>query len=95
MRRQGDLLIIKVDHLPNKIKMCHHHILAEGEVTGHRHELDGGQVYEAKNELYFSVGEEKVTLTHQEHAPLEFVPGTYKVIRQREYKPEGWRYVAD
>jgi len=96
MKRQGDLLIIHIASLPEGIKPKDNRILAEGEVTGHLHELDGGEVFTRKDGLYFNVRDGcEVTLTHPEHDPLTFAPGTYEVIRQREYRPEGWRHVSD
>ena len=96
MQRQGDLLIIKVDQLPEAILKKNHRILAEGEATGHLHELDGGQVYEKKGIMYFKVGaDEKIALNHPEHKTITFDTGIYKVIRQREYEPKGLRYVED
>ena len=96
MKRQGDLLIIAVASLPEGIKPKDNRILAEGEITGHLHELDGGDVFTRNSELYFMVTEgSEVILTHPEHHPLIFAPGTYEVIRQREYRPQGWRHVSD
>jgi len=97
MVRQGDLLIVKVKELPEACKMHNHRILAEGEATGHFHELDSGMLYEGQGgTLYFRVSEnEKTTLKHPEHGPITFDPGLYKVVRQREYEPRGWRRVAD
>ena len=96
MVRQGDLLIVKVKELPEACIKCGHRILAEGEATGHLHELDSGELYEKEGILFFSVHEDqKTTLTHPEHGPLIFHPGVYKVIRQREYEPHGWRLVTD
>jgi len=34
-------------------------------------------------------------LLHEEHSTIEIPPGTYRVIRQREYTPEAIRMVAD
>lgn len=96
MVRQGDLLIVKVNELPKESTKQNHRVLAEGEATGHKHELDSGDLYEKDGTLFFKVPEEqKTTLTHQEHGPITFEPGVYKVIRQREYEPRGWRRVAD
>ena len=96
MKRQGDLLIVAVLGIPDGSHPKEDRILAEGERSGHLHELTGGQVYEKKGTLYFKVDRGmEIDLTHPEHDTLTFVPGTYKVIRQREYLPEGWRYVAD
>ncbi len=96
MKRQGDLLIIRVKGIPQDSKKWKNRILAEGEATGHMHELDLGEVYEKDGVLYFSVPEgNTATLNHQEHGAMTFETGDYKVIRQREYEPAGWRYVAD
>ena len=94
--RQGDLLIVSVDEIPKDSKPKKDRVLAEGEATGHMHELDSGEVYEVGDTLYFRVpGDSTATLKHQEHKEIEFAPGEYKVIRQREYEPRGWRRVAD
>ena len=94
--RQGDLLIVKVGEIPKDAKTKKDRVLAEGEATGHMHELDSGEVYELGDTLYFRVSDESTTtLKHQEHKEIAFAPGEYKVIRQREYEPRGWRHVAD
>lgn len=96
MKRQGDLLIVKINAIPEGAIKQKNRILAEGEATGHMHELDTGEVYEKDGTLYFKVEENgTTTLNHPEHKAVTFDPGTYKVIRQREYEPRGWRYVAD
>jgi len=96
MVRQGDLLIVKVKELPKECTKQNHRILAEGETTGHIHELDSGELYEKDGTLFFRVPEDqRATLQHQEHGPITFAPGVYKIIRQREYEPRRWRYVND
>lgn len=96
MWRQGDLLIVKVTDIPEKAVRKENRVLAEGEATGHMHELDSGDVYALGESLYFRVSEsERTVLKHPEHGPIAFEPGEYKVIRQREYEPAGWRRVAD
>lgn len=96
MKRQGDLLILKVKSIPADAVKSDNRILAEGEVTGHRHELDSGEVYEKNGVLYFRVGEgQTVRLDHAEHKTLNFDAGEYKVVRQREYRPDGWMRVRD
>jgi hypothetical protein len=83
MERQGDLLIMKVDKLP-KGKLTQNKVLAEGEVTGHKHQLRGQvQVYEFENQKYLEVQEAE--LVHEEHQKLELDQGLYKVVNQREY----------
>lgn len=96
MQRHGDLLIVKVSALPEGALPYKSRVLAEGEATGHKHELDLGDVYEKNDVLYFKVDEGQIgTLSHQEHHALTFGSGIYKVIQQREYTPNGWRNVAD
>ena len=94
MKRQGDLLITKVNSIPQGAVKQNNRILAEGEATGHMHELNKGTVYEESGILYFKI-EEPATLNHPEHKPVAFDPGEYKVVRQREYEPRSWRYVRD
>jgi coproporphyrinogen III oxidase len=95
MKRQGDLLIVKVDKIPEGTVKQKSRILAEGEATGHMHVLDSGEVYEKGGVLYFKVSGDMAKLNHPEHKTIEFEPGEYKVIRQREYEPRGWRRVED
>jgi hypothetical protein len=94
-KRQGDLLIIKIDRLPEDAVPARTLVLAEGEATGHAHRLTRGQVFTTPGGgLYFESGEE-MTLGHEEHGPLNFQPGVYEVRRQREYSPKGSREVLD
>lgn len=97
MQRQGDLLIVRVNVIPSQAVQQKSRVLAEGEATGHLHELDKeAEVYEEKGVLYFRVNEQAISmLTHPEHKSLTFDPGVYRVVRQREYEPHGWRYVHD
>lgn len=94
MKRQGDILIVKRTFIPDGAVKRQDRVLAEGEATGHAHRLDAGDVYEKEGALYFKA-DEAVHLNHEEHGRLTFEPGIYRVIRQREYEPEGWRNVAD
>ncbi len=78
MKRQGDLLIRKIKKLPEQAKKRQGKILAEGEATGHKHELDlDGILYEKGGALYFSVPEsETVTLTRILHKKKDKIPIT-------------------
>ena len=110
MKRQGELLIIKLDKLDmgiskakSSLKRAKRRILAEGEVTGHLHELNAGKVFKIHtffginhDTQYFNVKRGVVaTLTHPEHKPLTFDKGIYKVITQREYTEKGIQRVRD
>ena len=96
MIRQGDLLIIKIPEVPKSALEKDSQVIAEGELSGHRHELSCGTVFEKATAMYFTVpSEEEAVLNHPEHFPVTFPPGHYKVIRQKEYFPGAWRHVQD
>ena len=86
--RHGDLLITPVDSIPVGCKKKEDLILAAGEVTGHHHRLsDTAVIYEKGEEMFFDAKLETF-LTHEEHGPITFSPGKYRVVRQREYAPD-------
>lgn len=111
MYAQGDLLIERVDDLepsgtvlsPDATGTM---VLAEGELTGHRHAIfdrvtmfrDDALARDVPGSLY--IGHVKVeggpaTVRHQEHAPIALGEGTYRVRRQREFEPRDAVIVAD
>jgi hypothetical protein len=94
--RQGDVLIIPSDTAASGNKLPHL-TLAEGEVTGHRHQISNGEaeLYERDGILYLKVLSPTAILTHEEHAQVTIPQGNWEIRIQREYSPEGWRYVAD
>lgn len=94
--RQGDVLIIPSDKLAKGTKLPHL-TLAEGEVTGHRHRISSGEaeLYEREGVLYLRVISPTAILTHEEHDRVTIPQGNWEIRIQREYEPEGWRYVAD
>lgn len=102
MYRQGDVLIKKVDAMPEAVKPVDWSeegrvILAYGEVTGHAHALPLSLVSMFATEAgqrFINVSE-GAELTHEEHATITPQPGVYEVVQQREYTPEAIRNVAD
>ena len=101
--RQGDVILLSLkqtdstaylDHLGQRLP---HITLAEGEVTGHSHRISEGkaELYEKDGTLYLRVLSEMATLTHEEHKAIQIPQGSWMVQIQREYEPDGWRYVAD
>ena len=87
-------------------------ILAFGEATGHLHQihmkdmLDAAEVTlhmprfrEAGKDTPegFEVREETVTLTHEEHKPIDVPPGKYivRIVREFDHIAGRSRYVAD
>jgi hypothetical protein len=102
--RQGDVLLKRVEEMPaDAVKLPRDGrrvVLAYGETTGHAHAvLDrGAELYESKElEARFLqvLADGGVDLVHEEHATIPVPPGTYEVVRQREYSPEEIREVAD
>jgi hypothetical protein len=110
MYAQGDLLIERVsDVCPSGSRIDADAdgatVLAEGEVSGHRHAIyesvvffrDDGLARDIPGGLY--VGHVNVEghadLVHDEHATVSLSAGTYRVRRQRELDPREARLVAD
>ena len=100
--RQGDVGMDRINTIPEeaKIQKKGRIVLAEGEVTGHCHEvatedLDHVTLYELDGKFYLSVKEMPAIITHQEHAPITLPVGNYEVVPQREYTPEEVRRVQD
>lgn len=94
--RQGDVLLIPTSEPTTGTKL-EHLTLAEGEVTGHRHRISQGEaeLYERDGTLYLRVFSPTALLTHEEHKPITVPQGDWMVRIQREYEPQGLRYVAD
>lgn len=84
--RHGDVLIQKVEKLP-EAKKLDRKFLFEGEMTGHAHRIDVGELFEDKNgELYLKV-DELTKVTHEEHKTVTLDPGIYRVTQKRQYAP--------
>lgn len=98
MRRHGDVGILKCKP-PSRDgrEKLEHLTLAEGEVTGHSHRVLGDAVlYNHKDgNTYLNVRKTGAKVVHQEHKPINLPKGTYRIIQQREWSPEGNRNVVD
>ena len=93
--RHGDVVIEKVETMPDGKKLDRN-FLFEGEMTGHAHRIDVGELFETKDgELYLRV-DELTHVTHEEHKTVTLPKGTYRVRQKRQYTPDGgWERVAD
>ncbi|MDE2026907.1 MAG: hypothetical protein KGJ11_00020 [Candidatus Omnitrophica bacterium] len=94
--RQGDILLIGIDEDSNVREESISNVLAEGEVTGHKHEIVNGTVHSHswRSDIYVrSTG--ATTLVHPEHGHIKIKEGLYRFEKQREYDELNNRYVAD
>ncbi len=99
--RQGDIYIEWVRCLPEGAIKQFSTVLADGELTGHRHRIRDfrtASVFDARGEMFIDVVADRAEIVHEEHGTIELNRGVYRVWRQREYDP--WvdlqkRIVAD
>jgi hypothetical protein len=96
--RHGDVLIFRVEDIPENAKKRAHVVLAYGEITGHSHRIAdprSGATFEYDGQIYLEVIAPTAQLIHEEHAMIELPRGVYRVWQQREYTPEFIRTVTD
>jgi hypothetical protein len=98
--RQGDVLIQRIEGLPEGTRPRSDAVLFHGEVTGHAHRLapeSDAAILEWENDLFLQIGARGGTLIHDEHGPIPLGPGAYRVWRQREWDPSSRlaRSIAD
>jgi len=110
MAAQGDFVIMRVEEFPKEIQAVKPEdgkfTVAHSE-TGHNHVMEAqhAEVYQPAGvqeqdlfELFLDV-KETTDIVHlrsfDTHAPLTVEPGKYRIRRQREYTPEGFRRAQD
>jgi len=96
MYRQGDLLFVSINQIPTDAQIVSDGIIVKGAVSGHSHRVksNSGQLVKAGNDFYIKVGY-RCIIGHEEHDFISLPAGMYKIVRQREYEPAGWRQVED
>lgn len=84
--QQGDVLFISIDGIPNTTNLKKNNHVAEGEVTGHYHEVVGDNiaVLESPEGLYVDVPKGGKCV-HQEHKPVILPSGKFKIRIVQEY----------
>ncbi len=103
MYRQGDVLIVPVDAVPEGVRLVAREagrlVLAHGEVTGHAHVVEGAAALFALDSRLatgrFLRVEGDASVVHEEHDSIVLPPGAYEIRRQREYHPVAPRPVID
>ena len=124
--QQGDVVMFKVDDdyfnsntrsgKDNVVeyhgKQPTHGIMAFGEVTGHKHQVNMKDMIEEAGVTLsmgyngkagidvpegFAVIDAPVTITHEEHDPIELPPGYYmvRIVREFDHIAGRSQYVAD
>lgn len=103
---QGELYVTRIAALPTNVVAVPPdggRVIVGHSETGHHHVMTAERttLYRLPEEIYelFLVVDQPDELTHlrsfDTHEPIRFEPGIYRVRRQREYTPEGWRRAAD
>ncbi len=99
MTIQGDVDIREIKSIPKSAKLLDTKTIMYGELTGHHHTFDKGQVlvYEPTENDSVTVRNEQVhiqkyvslsqdtELVHQEHATQVIPKGNYAILQEREW----------
>ncbi len=109
--RQGDILFLKIENLPQGCEKQNSIVIKEGETSGHSHKIVSGSVkfYKqvvADNSRTRSLGEQiigylevtdRAVIGHEEHNPIYLPSGVYRILQQRVFNPfeEGETYGTD
>ena len=89
--QQGDVIIERIEELPAGVKATQAKprgfVLAEGEHTGHAHVIDrlAGIEFVEKDGLFYIKNDKPATVTHEEHKPITFPAGLWRVRGVKEY----------
>lgn len=98
--QQGDVWLEYVGQLPKGCKEIERKgILAYGEVTGHKHQLEdhGIKIYEDSNGMFYVRSEKPTNLNHEEHETITLEPGIVKFgqVREKDWLSGMVKQVAD
>lgn len=102
MWRQGDILIQRVDTIPEGLVSQKRLVLASSDSTGHKHQIKESRSARLfadperlSNDLYLEVTAEATELVHPEHGAIRLEKGRYRIWRQREFTEFGSRTILD
>jgi len=85
--RQGDVLIFAMPRkaeVPTEYKEKGDNVVIEGEITGHKHAVENGRLYEKDDKIIIEAFNGCV-LKHEEHNPIRLPRGLYEIKIQEEY----------
>lgn len=92
LKRQGDILLERMETPAESLVLrarVEDGVIARGEVTGHAHVLEGGELRHGDRGLLAIVSAEGAVVTHQEHDEIQLEEGVWFVHTQREYVGDG------
>ena len=90
--RQGDIYFQSVSRTPDMHEARRRAVLFHGEATGHSHCIRAPRlplVLEEDGELFIEA-DAPFEVVHDEHGPIAFEPGSYRVWQQRVFAGQ-WR----
>lgn len=101
--QQGDVILKKTDLSIKGGKKLNHLILAEGEATGHNHQIVSGIAQlialqgNDKGKLLLNVLSDYAKLKHQEHKEINIPKGKWeiKIVREYDHFEEEARQIVD
>jgi hypothetical protein len=85
--RQGDVLVFGIEgriKAPKGFTIKTDNVVIEGEITGHKHEVKNGRLYE-KGDSIIIEAYDGCSLVHDEHKPIALAKGFYEIKIQEEY----------
>src|SRR5688572_28750956 len=98
MYRHGDVLLTRVERIPENAMHRPGSVLARGEATGHSHRIAdamAAELFDVDGVGYLQNTSDTAQLVHDEHAPISLPRGCYKFWMQREYSPKEIRRIVD
>ena len=107
---QGDLMFVRVKELPTQLKELsaadNGNLVISHSESGHNHEVKRGEarMFESLErdplQCYLQIDGPHADILHMKsgaaaHLTTRLLKGFWKVRRQREMSPEGWKQVED
>lgn len=101
---QGDVMFMRVDALPSGLRSeSKNRVIVAHSETGHHHvcESPGAELFSDPNDpftCYLQLAEQadvKHLRPYDTHETISLPAGAWKIRRQREYTPKGYRMVQD
>lgn len=89
--QQGDVILKKTNQSLENGKKLDHLILAEGEITGHNHQIVSGVAQlivlqgNDRGKMILNVISDYAKLKHQEHKEIDIPKGKWEISQVREY----------